>query len=373
MQNTPQGTAGQRMTNMDMLRLFALLCVTGIHFFQGIEYYDAPVEGVSMYVMTVIRTFCMICVPLFLLLTGYLMGSKRLTAGYYLGIIKVLGIYLLASLLCGVCRIALLKDGLTVPEMLMGIFSFDTAPYSWYIELYIGLFLLIPLLNAGYDALPSRKAKLTLIGILLFLTALPGVVNIYCDEGLAWWLDPKTSDDYLLILPEYWLQFYPVTFFVIGRYVKEYPVKTPLWLHLVLTVAVALANGMFNIYRSMGTNLIWGAWQTYGALPTTVQAVLVFTLFTQLKTGKIPATVQKQLAKLSDWVLGAYLVSSVFDELLYPAVNRFEPVMHRRLSWLPMMPVAVAALSLAFSALLYLVYGISFGRLLAFLRGKINK
>ena len=373
MQNTPLGSSKQRMTNMDLLRLFALLCVTGIHFFQGIEYYDFPVEGMSMYIMTVIRTFCMICVPLFLLLTGYLMGSKRLTLGYYLGIIKVLGIYLLASLLCGVYDMAAGQAKMSLSQMLLGIMSFDTAPYSWYIELYIGLFLLIPLLNAGYDALPSKKTKIALVGILLFLTALPGVVNIYCNEGLEWWLHPRTSDDYLLILPEYWLQFYPVTFFIIGRYVKEYPVKTSLWLHLGLTAAVALANGMFNIYRSMGTNLIWGAWQTYGALPTAVQAVLVFTLFTQLNTEKLPAGIKGFLGKLSDWVLGAYLVSSVFDELLYPALNRFQPEMNLRLFWLPLLPVAVAALSLGVSALLHLVYGVSFGKLLSFLRAKIHK
>lgn len=373
MQKTPRGFAGQRMINLDLLRLFALLCVTGIHFFQGIEYYDTPVEGVAMYVMTVLRTFCMICVPLFLLLTGYLMGDKRLTVGYYLGVIKVLGIYLLASLVCGVCSMTLLQEGISARELLAGIFSFDTAPYSWYVEMYFGLFLLIPLLNGGYDALPSKKAKLALVGSLLLLTAMPGVVNIYCDGGLAWWLDPKSSDDYLRILPEYWISFYPVTFFVIGRYLREYPVKTSVWLHVGLLLAVALANGMFNIYRSMGTSLIWGGWQTYGALPTAVQAVLVFTLFTQLPTGKLSTGLKNWLGQLSELVLGAYLVSWIFDRLLYPVVNRLTPVIQQRLAWVCLIPLAVAVLSLGVSWGLQQIYRVSFGKLLTLLRTKINK
>lgn len=362
-----------RASNMDLLRLFALLCVIGVHFFKGIGFYGFPVAGARMYIMVILRCFCMICVPLFLLLTGYLMGNRKFTMNHYLGIVKVLGIYVLASICCGVYRVAVLHEDISVWGMFAGMLSFDTAEYSWYIEMYLGLYLLIPLLNGGYDALPGKRAKQALIAVLLVLTALPGVVNIYCNAGLQWWLTPKISSNYLLILPEYWIGFYPVTLFMLGRYLKEYPVKTNLWLHLALIAAVALANGVFNIYRSRGTNFIWGGWQTWGALPNVIQAVLVFTFFACLKTDGVPCRIKRTLAWLSDCVLGAYLVSSIFDDLLYPVLLEAEPVMHLRLVWMPVMVLAVAVCSLAVSAVLVLVYRVTAGKLLQVLQRKSEK
>ena len=42
----------------------------------------------------------MICVPLFLLLTGYLMKNKELSIKYYKGIGNTLFVYVLASIAC---------------------------------------------------------------------------------------------------------------------------------------------------------------------------------------------------------------------------------------------------------------------------------
>ena len=41
-----------------------------------------------MFLMTLMRTAFMVCVPLFLMLTGYLMHQKQLKKGYYTGILK---------------------------------------------------------------------------------------------------------------------------------------------------------------------------------------------------------------------------------------------------------------------------------------------
>ena len=363
----------KRMPQMDLLRLFALLCVTAVHFFLNTEFYDFPVAGIRMGIMTVIRTFCMICVGLFLLLTGYLMGQKRPTVSYYLGIIKVLFIYVLASLCCAGFNAIFNHESLTFTGILSGILGYWSAPYSWYIEMYIGLYLLIPFLNLLYDGLPGQKSKLALLTVLLLMTSVPNVVNIFCFDSLEWWLLPKTDWDYMQILPTFWLDLYPLTFFFLGRYLKDYPVKLGKLIHLGLIVAVALANGAFNFYRSRGTNLIWGAWQTWGALPTVIQAVLVFSFFANLDLQKLPPIMQKGLAILSDWVLGAFLLSWIFDEIFYPILCAAVPVMHLRLVWIPVMAIGVALCSLAASGLLSGIYALTGKKLHAFLRRKFEK
>ena len=83
---------------------------------------------------------------------------------------KTLGIYLLASLACAIYKIV--NFGYKPTWMIWGVFDYTTANYAWYIEMYIGLFLLIPFLNLAYNNLPSRKSKLVLLVTLIGLTSL---------------------------------------------------------------------------------------------------------------------------------------------------------------------------------------------------------
>ena len=105
----------------------------------------------------------MISVPLFLLLTGYLMRKKELSKKYYSGIKKTLSIYILASLACLIYKVLFLNMNYSLFGIIKDILGFSLAKYSWYIEMYIGLFLLIPFLNLIYNNLKTKKEKQTLI------------------------------------------------------------------------------------------------------------------------------------------------------------------------------------------------------------------
>lgn len=363
----------QRYVGLDIARIFALLCVIGVHFFLHTEFYDAPVAGLQMYIMVILRNFFMICIALFLLISGYLLGSKKLTVSYYLGLIRVISIYVLASLCCGVYRIAVRKEDLSVFEMLTGILSFSTAEYAWYVEMYIGLFLLAPLLNLMYDGLQTKKRRQVAIAILLVLTALPGVTNIFCARGLDWWMDPKIDNQYILLLPEYFIPFYPVTLYLMGCYLKDYPVKCGKLLNLALILALTLATGMFNIYRSYGTTFIQGGWQTWGSLPVVALAAAVFVFFVGIKGEKLPGFIKTGLKWLSNFVFGAYLVSWIFDDLFYPMLRKSVPEMQLRLEWFPVMVLAVTVCSLTLSAVVYGIYSITGGWLLKRTRQSFEK
>ena len=100
----------QRNPALDIIRCFALFCVVSVHFFRSIGLYSVPVQGLSMGVMLALRGFFMVCVPLFLLLSGYLQKDKTLTKDYYKKILPILGIYVLASLCCGGYKIFVLPE-----------------------------------------------------------------------------------------------------------------------------------------------------------------------------------------------------------------------------------------------------------------------
>ena len=82
----------RRNPALDITRILAFLCVVGIHFFLNNNFYNIPVRGLPMAGMISVRCFCMICVPLFLMLSGYLLKEKTLSRKYYSRIIYILAI-----------------------------------------------------------------------------------------------------------------------------------------------------------------------------------------------------------------------------------------------------------------------------------------
>ena len=108
--------------------------------------YSVDIHGKRMYVMVMIRCACMICVPLFLMLSGYLMNKVTLNRLYYIKRIKIIVIYILASIMCEIYNVIYLHQNRTLLDCIKGILAFKSAKYSWYVEMYIGLALLIPYL-----------------------------------------------------------------------------------------------------------------------------------------------------------------------------------------------------------------------------------
>lgn len=166
----------ERDSSLDILRIVAFLSVISVHFFLNNGFYDQLVVGKRMYVMTILRSFFMDCVPLFLTLTGFLMNKKKISLSYYVGIIKTGTIYVLSSICCLI--FASIENPISFKEGILQIFKFTGAPYAWYIEMYLGLFLLIPFLNLAYHGLVNKKQKQILLATMLLMTALPGILNI---------------------------------------------------------------------------------------------------------------------------------------------------------------------------------------------------
>lgn len=341
---------------LDIIRCVALFCVISVHFFLNTGFYNNTVAGEYMLVMTIMRNSFMICVPLFMMLSGYLIHSKEANKAYYIKIVRILYVYIIASIICALYRILFLKDGLSVFNAIINIFSFTTAPYSWYVEMYIGLFLLIPFLNMMYEGLHTQRKKQLLIVTLLTLTALPGVLNIYCIAGLDWWLMPSKASDYFSIVPDWWTKIYPITYFFLGKYLREFSTKLKAKQIAFLMIPVFLIAGIFNYYRSYGTAFIWGQWQDYGSLLITIQAVLVFCFFIKLNYENLSLYFRNLFSKISELSLGAYLTSWVFDKIVYARLNEAVPTIRQKLIWYPIVVIIVLTGSLLCSYFIELSY-----------------
>ena len=350
-----------RSVKMDIIRIFALYTVTGVHFFLFTKFLEHPIDCPRMYIMTVMRTFFMICVPLFIMLSGYLMKNKKLGGKYYLGIVKTLGVYLLASIANYLYRVLYLKENISVLSLGTGVLDFSIAPYAWYVEMYIGLFLLIPFLNLIYNNLESKNHKLALVATMIFLTAVPNVVNVWGISTPGFFAQPSAFDHYVPLIPDWWKEFYPITYYFIGCYLRDYGLEISAKKNALLLAASVLVGGVFNIYRCYPATFVGGPWQDWGSLVNVVNATLVFGLLLKIDDSRIPAVLHKPLNILSNLTFGAYLMSWVFDDFFYAKLNAAVTEMPMRLNWFPLMPLLTFVCALAASFVLNLIYNAGYG------------
>lgn len=311
----------ERNTSLDLVRIVACYCVISVHFFLNNGFYTITVEGGKAYAAVLVRTAFMTCVPLFILLTGYLMNRKRLQKGYFRGIAKTLWIYLIVSVVCIVCKVVFWDEGADMKSLLLGVLNFRTADYSWYVEMYIGLFLLIPFLNLAYHHLETKKQKRQLVLIMLLLTALPGVLNVYNFGQEGWWSRPSSSTSYQTVYLQFWTSLYPVTYYFIGCYLCEYKIRMKKIPNFLLFILAVVVFGSYNYWRSHDSVFIHGPWQDWGALPNVVMSVLLFLLLAGMDFSGSPQWFRYFLGKVSDLCLGAYLISCLFDRCFYAVLN----------------------------------------------------
>ena len=293
----------ERNINLDIIRIFALFSVISVHFFLHSGFYKDNLVGTKDFILVVFREFFMICVPLFMILIGYLNNKKELSRDYYKKLIPRLTVYLIAA----VCQLLVMKfyqhKSITMIYSIKTILNFGIH-YGWYMNMYVGLFLLIPFLNLIYNGLKDKKEKRVLIIIFLVLTCVPTILL-------------KTQ----LLFSDFWIALYPVTYYFIGCYIKEFGLKISKKLNIFLLITLLLTYGTINMIVADGSRFVKLAYnhEWSGVMPLTL-AVLVFNLLLNMKF-KVGEKSKKVITKISSLVFGAYLVEWIFDRIAYDFLN----------------------------------------------------
>lgn len=345
----------KRDPRLDVIRLTALFFVCATHFYLHSGYTELTMEGPRMFIMTAAKSFFLICVPMFITLTGYLMCEKKLTVRYFKGIIKVLCVYLFSSALYSVYSVVFLGKEFYPGEFVRTVLKYKGTPYGWYIEMYIGLFLLIPFINMALDKLNSKKRGLALLLVLFIVIGLPSLANVFSFESKEVFLRPRLASRYVQILPDWWEGFYPIFYYCLGWYLKKYPFRPKLGIHISLLALSVLADGGFNFYKSYGGPFVSAAWNWNSNPFMMVTTFLFFSLLLRIPVKPAGGKGAAFLKLLSDSVLGAYLVSVIFDERYYAILKDAVPAARDRMVYAPLPVLATFLSSMAVSILMTLI------------------
>jgi surface polysaccharide O-acyltransferase-like enzyme len=312
----------KRIYGLDVVRFFAVISVPAIHFLGLTGYYNTPLVGGKMFLVTCMRWLFICCVPLFLTLTGCLKHNNGINFKHYKSIFVMLATHIFITCIRLYVDKHFLGTVLTPRYIFEKLVYFE---YGWYVKLYICIMLLAPFANMLWHSLTEKVHKELLILTLIFL----------CSMG------PLTFD----IVPKSWVIIYVFIYYFMGAYLSEYEVYINKWLNLLLIAAmlVVISLGCF-LHPTAGGVFNWdfGAYSAnsgYSSLPAVILTFLIVTLLIDADTHFKP--IQAFFYSFSVVSLEMYMFSQMFDGLIYPKLGS-----HTFIELLPKMPIVLGCIIL---------------------------
>lgn len=341
----------KRNVNLDLARCAAVLGVISVHFFLNSGFfYEDIVAGRKMYVAVIIRTACMVCVPMFMLLTGYLRGNKHIDFNikWVKKLSHIIGIYIIVTLIILIFRSAFTDYEPNVKNILENIFGY--GQYSWYVEFYIGLFLLTPFLNLIWEGLETITAQRNFVLVLIFMTILPTAVNSLDITTPGALFNPALSEKYFKIIPDWWGDFYPLTYYFTGAYIAKWHSgirdNKASAKYFAMYCACVLIFGTVAFWQSYNRSFTWGLQNFWNGYCRYIDCILLFMAIISLDF-KFPAFIAAAVRKVSQLSFGIYLSSWIGDNLfVYPFLKSNISVGKNRLFFF--IPAVRASFAIAF-------------------------
>ena len=196
----------QRQSNIELLRIVAMLAVIAVHLDGASLGLPHPVYDMSSlcardWWRLFVEAITIVGVNCFTLISGYF-GIRSSVRGFAVFSLQCLFYSV------GICTAVMLAKGYAFFDVFFSSEWADswlifTHNDLWYVPAYLGLYLLVPFLNCGLNALSQRNFTFYLAAFVLF--------NVYC----GWmWGGTFNPTGYTLV--------HLVMMYLIGRYIGKY-------------------------------------------------------------------------------------------------------------------------------------------------------
>lgn len=289
-----------RSIGLDVVRCVALLCIIGVHVFYHNGFYSKPQKGMEMLFADILRWFTFVCVPSFVMLTGYLKAQAKLSKKYYKGIVPILITWIIISLLCICFKQYYLENGKSAVAWISDFFEYKGADYAWYIEMYIGLFLLCPFLNEMFGWEKNAKYHFVLTVTFIFIVFLPSLLNDIVIEGSV-----------INIIPNYFISLWPIAYYFLGWILKKYGFRLNMSACALGVLVLSVVKGLMSYISAKGGSFYDGIGGGYSDF---FVGGITFFLFMLLYQTEIKIKfIRKIFIHVSKRSLHIYLLSSIAD------------------------------------------------------------
>ena len=303
-----------RITGPDIVRSLAALFVVAVHFFYNCGYYDTPMVSKTMFIMTAARWLFLTCVPLYMMLTGYFKCNKEPDKAHYMSLIPVLISYIIISVIKVFTGNHYYGKLYGIKEALQALGNYTIA---WYVGFYFSLMAIAPFLNRLWHALKNKKEKLLLIGSLAVISSLYPIISLLAVSNLY----PVAVIGSVLEIgtPNYWQMLYPLLYYFLGCYFREYTPKINKLIPVITIIATVLINSGISYYYANGGNFLWnilGAVDCgYNCITVVLCSAAIFLLFYDIDLKN--SIIKRILQMISEVSLEIYLFSAIFDIIFF--------------------------------------------------------
>ena len=294
----------ERLVGPDILRTIAigLVMLTHLINYNSNYFLHTDIRSPTWTVTVFIRFTVILCVPIFLLLTGYFLSTRKPDRKHFTSIITVMVSWFILSVITNIAEWYLFAPtAISIPRAILNIFSFSYG-YTWYVEMYLCLFLVLPYINIALDNM-SRRAHLGLIAVVGALTLLPAFGKSFIVTGI--WFNG---------FPEQFEGAYCIAYYLTGAYISRYkPKPSPVLCILVFLGTVGLETALSYYYSA--TEYAWWLFLEYSAITHAVAATALFLLLYRVK--KLPRPIGAVVKEISVCSFEMYLISYFTDKVFY--------------------------------------------------------
>lgn len=283
--------------------------LVAVHFFSSHQLSGRFYTFKSIFLSSFIWMIFMTCVPLFIMTTGYLMKDKTYSKSYFIKLLPIIGIYCLAVSIYTFFDVRVINIDY-FGKLLVNIFSF--SHYAWYVNMYIGLYLMIPFLNVGFKSFNNRRSQAISLGVLVLFTVIPATLSLFNNNG---------QNHIILshLITDYWKGLWPITYYLVGAFIASFKKKSNIK-ELILSIIILDVLSVLGLSAISKSSL--GI--EYGVLPVFLLSSLIFYSVIQLKVVIKNGWLQKVVLFISENTLPIYLLSVIGDYYWYPILPNFE-------------------------------------------------
>ena len=307
-------TVKNRIAYFDLLRLFASFSVVFMHTVSG-SLYVGVADHVGWYLTTAATALAFTAVPLFFMMSGYLLTASERTASvsYLLKtrlprLLVPLAFWSLLVLVCQVWQYHTFDTELFLRKLLFSLQKPANVSY-WFLFALLGIYLISPVLCVGLRGL-DRQGEIFVLALILILKL----------RSVAMTLFPDFAERCLQFQVLDYLEFFGshLSAFVLGWFLGKSEKRIPFSVLIptaLLTYSVIVVG---TFVRSAASGCLV---ETFLSQDRGFEVLLAACLFLIAKQAKLPKRLEKPLAALAPHTFTVYLTHCICLLLLQRRVE----------------------------------------------------
>lgn len=291
--------------NIEYMRAFACLGVILIHIMKSAHDVFGNMTPGTYFICSSVVNNLRWCVPVFLMISGYLLLDPRKKIGllkikqYIIRIAVVLGIFG-----TGFAFVELIFEKRSVHyvfvfkafvNMLMG----NTWNHLWYLYALIALYLFLPMLKSITGYLDKKEITYIVIVFFVYSSIFPTLKEIGVTIGIAYF----SFSIYLFYM-------------LLGYWLRQSKIKIPQFVYILGFIGTGFYFVILAYISDIKGNTIPEIFYSHSSIAVVLQALLIFSLMSNIK---IPAEgyLHKIIISIANYSFGMYIMHMLWINILY--------------------------------------------------------